>query len=123
MVEKQNSNTQLLGDELKIIRQMRHMSLAAVAEPAKISTAYLQKLENGRVKNPSPHVLRRLAEVLECEYERLMALAGYVKASSLKKSGKLTFLEAALQNEDLSDEEQRAVLAFISYLKKVRPSG
>jgi len=113
---------QLLGEELKTIRQIRNLSLASVAEPAKISTAYLQKLENGIVKNPSPHVLMRLAEVLECEYDRLMALAGYVKANSPKKSGKLTFLEAALRNEDLSDEEQRAVLAFISYLKKVRPA-
>ncbi len=122
MVEKLKKNMQLLGEELKTIRQVRNLSLVSVAEPAKISTAYLQKLENGRVKNPSPHVLMHLAEVLECEYDRLMALAGYVKASSPKNSGKLTFLEAALRNEDLSDEEQRAVLAFISYLKKVRPA-
>jgi hypothetical protein len=73
------------------------------------------------VKNPSPRVLMRLAEVLDCEYDRLMELAGYVNAGRPKKSGKTTFLEAALRNEDLSDEEQRAVLAFISYLKKVRP--
>jgi hypothetical protein len=64
----------------------------------------------------------RLAEVLECEYDRLMALAGYVQAGSPKKSGKLTFLEAALRNEKLSDGEQRAVLAFIAYLKGIRPT-
>jgi transcriptional regulator with XRE-family HTH domain len=120
MVDKLKENAKSLGEELKTIRQIRSFSLAAVSEPAKISTTYLQKLENGLVKNPSPRVLMRLAEVLKCEYDRLMVLAGYVQAGSAKKTVKLTFLEAALRNEKLSDSEQRAVLAFISYLKKVR---
>ena len=100
MVNKIDKQSQLLGEELKMMRQLQQLSLAAVAEPANISSAYLQKLETGLVKNPSPRVLMRLADVLKCEYDRLMALAGYVKKGSPKKSGKLTFLEAALRNED-----------------------
>jgi transcriptional regulator with XRE-family HTH domain len=123
MVNKNHKQPQLLGDELKMMRQVQQLSLAAVAEPAKISPAYLQKLETGLVKNPSPRVLMRLAEVLQCEYDRLMALAGYVKEGSMKKSGKFSFLEAALRNEELSDDEQRAVIAFISYLKGLRPKN
>ena len=38
-----------LGDQLRSIRKLRGLSLAAVAEPAEISTAYLQKLEGGGV--------------------------------------------------------------------------
>lgn len=52
-------------------------SLEAVSGPAKISTAYLHKLEAGRVGSPSPRVLQRLAEVLEIPYWSLMELAGY----------------------------------------------
>ncbi|MBZ0264024.1 helix-turn-helix domain-containing protein [bacterium] len=110
-----------LGTELKATRTLRGLSLAAVAEPAKISTAYLQKLEGAMVQNPSPRVLMRLAEVLDTSYERLMELADYTMPQSSTKDVKPTFLEAALKNEELSDEEQRAVIAFIFYLKGNRP--
>ena len=58
----------------------------------------------------------RLAEVLKCAYDRLMELAGYVKNKSPEKSGKITFLEAALRNEDLSDDEQKAVIVLLALL-------
>ncbi len=120
MVNNPHNKAQAMGLELKAIRKVRKLSLAAVAEPAMISTAYLQKLENGLVKNPSPRVLMRLAEVLGCEYERLMELVGYASIAKTKGIGKTTFLEAALRNEALTDDEQRAVLAFVSYLKSLR---
>ncbi len=120
MVDSTANSSEQLAEELKALRKLRGVSLAAVAEPAKISVAYLQKLENGVVKNPSPRVLMRLAEVLDCSYERLMELADYVPAKPTGPSGKPSFLEAALRNEELSDEEQRAVLAFIGYLKGSR---
>jgi transcriptional regulator with XRE-family HTH domain len=57
------------------------MTLEAASRAAKISTAYLHKLEAGRVQTPSPHVLRRLAAVLEMPYLDFMALAGYLEGS------------------------------------------
>ena len=120
MVDNKTDTAQKLGHELRAVRQLRRLSLAAVAAPAKISTAYLQKLENGLVKNPSPRVLMRLAEVLNCEYDRLMSLSGYVSSGRPATSKNPSFLEAALSHESLTDEEQRAVLAFISYLKGIR---
>ena len=120
MVNKTQDMAQQLGRELRAIRQLRALSLAGVAEPAKISAAYLQKLESGSVQNPSPRVLMRLAEVLECEYDRLMELAGYVTTGKPRSSRRTTFLEAALRKEELTDSEQRAVLAFIAYLKGLR---
>jgi transcriptional regulator with XRE-family HTH domain len=120
MVNIPRETAKQLGEELRTIRQVRSLSLAAVAEPANISAAYLQKLESGVVKNPSPRVLMRLAEVLDCEYERLMELAGYVATRKPKSTGRATFLEAALRNEELTDGEQRAVLAFVAYLKGLR---
>jgi transcriptional regulator with XRE-family HTH domain len=120
MVEETLNLSSRLAEELRAVRKLRGVSLAAVAGPAKISVAYLQKLESGVAKNPSPRVLMRLAEVLDCSYERLMELADYVPARASSSGGKPTFLEAALRNEELSDQEQRAVLAFISYLKGTR---
>jgi transcriptional regulator with XRE-family HTH domain len=120
MVNTAQDAARRLGGELRTVRQLRELSLAAVAEPAKISAAYLQKLESGSVQNPSPRVLMRLADALDCDYDRLMDLAGYVTAGRPKSSRKATFLEAALRNEQLTDDEQRAVLAFIAYLKGLR---
>ncbi len=67
-----------LANLLREARSSQRMTLEAVGVGAKISTAYLHKLEAGRVKTPSPHVLRRLATVLGVPYPALMTLAGYL---------------------------------------------
>lgn len=120
MVNNSDNPSVRLAEELKSLRKLKSLSLAAVAQPAKISVAYLQKLEGGMVKNPSPRVLMRLSEVLGGSYERLMELADYVPAMTSDSGGKPSFLEAALRNEQLSEDEQRAVIAFITYLKGAR---
>ena len=67
-----------LAEALHDAREERGLSLAAVAEPASISAAYLHKFERGVVDNPSPRVLARIAAALEMPYLRLMELAGYL---------------------------------------------
>ena len=67
-----------LGQALRDARSARGLSLDAVSRAAKISQGYLHKLEAGRVMNPSPRVLLRLAGVLGIAYGRLMELAEYV---------------------------------------------
>lgn len=108
-----------LGDRLREVRQIRGLSLKAAAEPAKISIAYLQKLEGGDVQQPSPHVLHRLGEVLDIPYATLMELAGYVVP---QKEGVLagnTF-DHALSSSDLTDDERKAVAAYIALLRQQR---
>ena len=108
-----------LGDQLRSVRQVRGLSLKAVAEPADISTAYLQKLEGGEVQQPSPHVLHRLGQVLEIPYATLMELAGYVVPSSQGVLAGGVF-DNALSSTDLSDDERKAVAAFIAHLRDQR---
>jgi len=108
-----------LGDQLREIRQLRGLSLKAVAEPAKISTAYLQKLEGDEVRQPSPNILHRLAEVLAVPYATLMELAGYVVPDTASASSGTVF-DHALNSSDLSDDERKAVAAFIAHLRKQR---
>ena len=43
-----------------------------------ISVAYLQRLEKGEIKSPSPFVLHELAHALAMPYVSLMEAAGYV---------------------------------------------
>jgi HTH-type transcriptional regulator, competence development regulator len=110
-----------LGDRLRQVRQIRGLSLKAVAEPASISIAYLQKLEGGDVKQPSPNVLHRLGGALDIPYPTLMELAGYVVP---EKDGVLaanTF-DHALSSSDLSEDERQAVAAYIALLRQQRKS-
>lgn len=109
-----------LGDQLRNVRSTLGLSLKAVAEPAKISTTYLQKLEGGDVKNPSPNILHQLAEVLQIPYSTLMVLAGYVIPDA--GESKASPFEHALASSDLSDDERRAVAAFIGHLRDQRSS-
>ena len=53
------------------------MSLQEVAEGAGCSTAYVHKLEQGRVRTPSPRVLGGIARALALDYVAVMGAAGY----------------------------------------------
>jgi len=113
-----------LGETLKNARERDGRSLQAVAEPANISTAYLQKLERGQVSTPSPHVLRRLGVALGVEYLYLMSLAGYLSEDENQKVATDESLRGSrhpLARQQLAPEEWRAVGAFIKYLRAQRP--
>lgn len=74
-------NMEELAHCLKQARSSQGMTLETASDAARISPAYLHKLEAGRVQTPSPHVLRRLAAVLDVPYLTLMTLAGYLAPS------------------------------------------
>lgn len=114
-----------LGHELNDARQTREESLEAVAGPAKISAAYLHKLENGVVNSPSPRVLARLAVALEVDYLRLMELAGYLDETQLARA---RMRETSpdphpLAGQQLTSDEWRQVGAFIESLVAKRAAG
>ena len=70
-----------LGEHLQSLRLMlkEKKSVRQVAEDTGISNAYLSQLERSVTKNPSPHVLHKLAEYYQVPYETLMIAAGYMK--------------------------------------------
>ena len=107
-----------LSQELRNVRLTLGLSLKVAATPAGISATYLQKLETGEVKNPSPHVLYGLSSALSVPYPDLMELAGYPVPGRRKTAG--TPLDHALSASDLTAEERRAVAAFIRYLRAER---
>jgi len=107
-----------LGEELRKAREGRGLSLEAAAGPAKISAAYLHKLEHGVVNSPSPRVLARIAVALEVPYLRLMELAGYLdeeqKAQARLREPSLK--SHPLAGQQLTSTEWHAVGAFIKTL-------
>ena len=113
-----------LGKELNKSRKDKGASLEVVAGPAKISAAYLHKLERGVVNNPSPRVLARIALALEVPYLRLMELAGYLDETQLAEA---RMRESSpkphpLAGQQLSSAEWRQVADFIKQLVAQRTS-
>lgn len=111
-----------LGEELRRARDTRGDSLQAVAEPARISAAYLQKLERGSVGTPSPRVLRRLAGALGLDYLRVMELADYLSREEAAEAARRAPRPRPhpLADQGLTPEEWRAVGAFVKTLKAQR---
>jgi transcriptional regulator with XRE-family HTH domain len=107
-----------LGQELRNTREKVGASLDTVAEAAKISGAYLHKLERGVVNNPSPRVLARIAPALGIPYLRLMALAGYLSEEEAAQAQKRrpSPRPHPLSGKELSQKEWREVGAFIKTL-------
>ena len=106
-----------LGVTLRQLREFAGKSLKAVAEPSRISTAYLQKLERGEVLSPSPNILYRLAETLGADYLELMRRAGYVVPG---ESASGNTLAHALSSDNLTDEEAEALTTYLQVMRERR---
>jgi HTH-type transcriptional regulator, competence development regulator len=105
-----------LGDALARARAMKRKSLRTIAEPAAISPTYLQKLERGDVRDPSPNVLYRLSQELDLPYDELMRLAGYVVPALDLAHGRRR-VRHALVAEPLTPDEEAALTSYLGYLR------
>ena len=110
-----------LGVVLKRLRVIKGFSLRDVEKRTNVSNAYLCQIESGKVKNPSPHHLHKLAAVYEVPYEELMKAAGYLVASEGEERSFRTIEGIALSSlEDLSEEEVDELKNFLAYLRSKR---
>lgn len=101
----------VIGDNLKRIREERGLTQLALAELADVSNIAIVQIETGRRLSPRLKTLQALASALRCALEELH---GGVDAKGKKNGpdlkGVLAFLEAF---ENLSPVRRRFVLAFV----------
>ena len=71
------SDTRTFGDLIREARVARDLSLRELARQLNIAPSYLSDIENGR-RIPSEEVTRALCQVLELNFDELMAVAGRV---------------------------------------------
>ena len=106
------------GEYFKALRESKKMTLRDVEKKADVSNAYLSQLESGKVKQPSPLTLHKLAKIYEVSYELLMEKVGYPIPKLQEKSnpphGKQSI--AYRVGQITSDEE----LELLNYLKFIR---
>jgi len=111
-----------LGSRLGQARDLTQQSLGTAAKPAEISTAYLQKLEVGDVRNPSPKVLHSLSTVLDIDYGELMRLAGYVVPNegggNKRRRNELTH---SLSSEELTEDEAEVLAEYLNWYRSRKP--
>jgi transcriptional regulator with XRE-family HTH domain len=116
------TRTHNLGSRLRQARELKKKSLSTVAKAAEISTAYLQKLEVGDVRQPSPHVLYKLSTVLGIDYAELMRLAGYIVpndgAQQRRRRNELTH---ALSSEELTEGEAEELAEYLNWYRSRQP--
>lgn len=106
-----------LGQRLRDVRELRDRSLSDVATEAEISPAYLQKLEAGGVKQPSPNVLHKLAGALNLDYAEVMRLAGYVVPDGPRTRRRKNELTYALSSEPLTDDEAEELARYLDWYR------
>lgn len=66
-----------LGPLLKATRAARGLSLREVEASTGVSNAYVSQLETGKIREPSPANLHKLAELYGLSYPLLLELAGH----------------------------------------------
>jgi transcriptional regulator with XRE-family HTH domain len=74
-----------LGQVLRQARKHKALSLRYVESKTGISNAYISQLETGKIENPSPHFLQKLAELYEISHEELMRAAGYLAQPEVRR--------------------------------------
>ncbi len=104
-----------LGETLKDSRELMQLTLRQVEDATQISNAYLSQLENDKIKKPSANVLYKLASLYKVELDNLLYAAGIIQAEPERKSKLLN--TAALSGEDLSGEEEQALLKYLKFLR------
>ena len=107
-----------LGGLLADLRAAKGFSLRQVEEATDraVSNAYLSQLEKGKIQQPSPSILHRLAAVYAVPYEALMEKAGYLLPSDEASPGRRRRL-AAFAIDDLTVEEEEELLKYLAFIR------
>jgi transcriptional regulator with XRE-family HTH domain len=108
-----------LGRLLADLRAAKRLSLRQVesATDRYVSNAYLSQLEQGKIQQPSPSILQRLAVVYAVPYETLMEKAGYLLPSESSERGGRRKRLAAFAIDDLTAEEEEKLLEYLAFLR------
>lgn len=110
-----NKNETPLGKYLQSIRENKKLSLRDVEKAAGISNAYLSQIESGKIKQPSPSILHKLADFYEISYSEVMKLAGYPSLDEITSDSALT--NYASRIGPITPDEESALVEYLAFLR------
>jgi transcriptional regulator with XRE-family HTH domain len=108
-----------LADFLRARRKDLSLTLRDVEQKTGLSNAYLSQVENGKIAQPSPSSLSKIAEAYNLSFGRLMELAGHPTAT---QTGKKTMVFRRLGRvEELTEDEEIELADYLTFLRTRRP--
>lgn len=109
------------GQRLKQARDARGDSLRKVEGRSGLNSGYLSQLENGKIANPSPTVLQKVAQGYLLRFEDLLGWVGYVPNPSEEVTpNQAVALSTISALGDPSDEELQTLRAIVDLIQKNR---
>lgn len=109
---------QALGEVLSKCRDIKGLTLREVEENTGVSNGYLNQLENGKVKSPSPHKLHALANFYKIPYEDLLIAAGYSypkREGAKEKTSGVAF--SLLKDKEITPKEAEKLVTYLRFLR------
>lgn len=110
---------QELGPFLRASRERCGLSLRGVERSAGVSNAYLSQLESGKIRQPSPLVLHKLAGLYEVPYSLVLERAGYPTAGA--GTGGPVVVHSRLG--PINGDEEQALEQYLQFLRSRHPPG
>ena len=107
-------DVQKLGQRITQLRELKNLSLSAVAEAAQIAKSYLAKIERGEVENPGLKTLNAIARALDVTVSDLLSPV----ESSRGPTGEALVADA-IQFERLTAEMPDSLRRFIERQKEL----
>jgi transcriptional regulator with XRE-family HTH domain len=108
-----------LSQYLSDARMQAGLTLRAAETATGISNAYLSQLENGKVKEPSPILLDKLAQLYHVDYLMLLDLAGY----PVPRAQASTISRLAARLGPTNKDEEEALVEYLDFLRSKRKGG
>ncbi|WP_298595155.1 helix-turn-helix transcriptional regulator [uncultured Mitsuokella sp.] len=106
-----------LGEYISQKRKEKGWSQRELAAASDISNAEISRIESGKRKEPSPSVLKSIANALSIPVEDLLQVAGVLEESTVEKGRQFV---ASMSDQpipkDLTEEELEEVKKFVDYL-------
>lgn len=107
-----------LGLYLRSARTSKSLTLRDVERETGVSNAYLSQLEGGKIKQPSPAVLQRLAAFLEADFMEVMRLAGHPVPAVTQPNRTLQDLSRRIGH--VTSDEADKIAEYVEFLRSKR---
>jgi HTH-type transcriptional regulator, competence development regulator len=107
-----------LGHLLRGGRERKSLSLRAVERATGVSNAYLSQLESGKIRQPSPVVLHKLAELYDLPYATIMESAGYPAVTEAGAETEPSVIDSRLG--PITTDEELALREYLEFLRSRR---
>lgn len=106
------------GHYFKALRESKGLTLREVERQTDVSNAYLSQLESGKVRQPSPNTLYKLAQFYKVSYPMLMEKVGYPVPKGDITPENLS-VSSVTKNKlgDITNEEEVELLQYLKFIR------